>query len=54
MLVTAAGRAKLSDMGLSKLLGTGESSFESHGTGQGTAGWQACLLLRVYCLWFRV
>ena len=39
-LVTEAGRAKLSDMGLCKQLVAEQSSFESHGAG-GSSGWQA-------------
>lgn len=41
MLLTESGRAKLSDMGLSKRLGLGESSFETMGTPGGSSGWQA-------------
>jgi serine/threonine-protein kinase/endoribonuclease IRE1 len=33
VLLTEAGRAKLSDMGLSKQLVSEQSSFESHGSG---------------------
>eukprot|EP00775_Hariotina_reticulata_P013052 gene13052-13179_t len=40
VLLTEAGRAKLSDMGLSKQLVSEQSSFESHGSG-GSSGWQA-------------
>jgi serine/threonine-protein kinase/endoribonuclease IRE1 len=40
VLITEAGRAKLSDMGLSKTLVAEQSSFESHGAG-GSSGWQA-------------
>lgn len=40
VLITDAGRAKLSDMGLSKQLVAEQSSFESHGAG-GSSGWQA-------------
>jgi serine/threonine-protein kinase/endoribonuclease IRE1 len=44
VLLTSAGRAKLSDMGLSRQLAAEQSSFESHGAGGGaggTSGWQA-------------
>lgn len=41
VLITAAGRAKLSDMGLSRQMAADESYFDSHGTGAGTVGWQA-------------
>ena len=41
VLVTAAGRAKLSDMGLCKRLGKEQSSFTALGGGAGTAGWAA-------------
>jgi serine/threonine-protein kinase/endoribonuclease IRE1 len=41
VLLTAAGRAKLSDMGLSRQLTAEQSSFESHGAAGGTSGWQA-------------
>lgn len=41
VLITAGGRAKLSDMGLSRQMGADESYFDSHGTGAGTVGWQA-------------
>jgi serine/threonine protein kinase len=34
VLLTEAGRAKLSDMGLSKQLVAEQSSFESHGAGE--------------------
>lgn len=40
VLITDSGRAKLSDMGLSKQLVSEQSSFESHGAG-GSSGWQA-------------
>lgn len=40
VLLTTSGRAKLSDMGLSKQLVAEQSSFESHGSG-GSSGWQA-------------
>lgn len=40
VLITDSGRAKLSDMGLSKQLVAEQSSFESHGAG-GSSGWQA-------------
>uniref|UniRef100_A0A383VZQ0 non-specific serine/threonine protein kinase n=1 Tax=Tetradesmus obliquus TaxID=3088 RepID=A0A383VZQ0_TETOB len=40
VLLTEGGRAKLSDMGLSKQLVSEQSSFESHGSG-GSSGWQA-------------
>ena len=40
VLITETGRAKLSDMGLSKQLVAEQSSFESHGAG-GSSGWQA-------------
>jgi len=39
VLITDTGRAKLSDMGLSKQLIAEQSSFESHGAG-GSSGWQ--------------
>ncbi len=39
VLLTETGRAKLSDMGLSKQLVAEQSSFESHGAG-GSSGWQ--------------
>ncbi len=39
VLITEGGRAKLSDMGLSKTLVAEQSSFESHGAG-GSSGWQ--------------
>jgi len=39
VLLTDAGRAKLSDMGLSKQLVAEQSSFESHGTG---GQWLGC------------
>lgn len=38
VLLTEAGRAKLSDMGLSKQLVSEQSSFESHGSGERLAG----------------
>lgn len=41
VLITAAGRAKLSDMGLSRQMAADESYFDSHGTAAGTVGWQA-------------
>ena len=43
VLVTAAGRAKLSDMGLSRALPPDQSSFEptAAGGGAGTSGWLA-------------
>lgn len=41
VLLTETGRAKLSDMGLSKRLGLGEASFETMGTPGGSSGWQA-------------
>lgn len=41
VLITANGRAKLSDMGLSRQMAADESYFDSHGTGAGTVGWQA-------------
>lgn len=41
VLLTDSGHAKLSDMGLSKRLGLGESSFETMGTPGGSSGWQA-------------
>jgi serine/threonine-protein kinase/endoribonuclease IRE1 len=42
VLLTEAGRAKLSDMGLSKQLVSEQSSFESHGSG-GLAGQAGCV-----------
>jgi hypothetical protein len=38
VLLTEAGRAKLSDMGLSKQLVSEQSSFESHGSGERGGG----------------
>jgi serine/threonine-protein kinase/endoribonuclease IRE1 len=38
VLLTEAGRAKLSDMGLSKQLVAEQSSFESHGSGTWETG----------------
>jgi len=40
VLLADSGRAKLSDMGLSKQLVAEQNSFESHGAG-GSSGWQA-------------
>lgn len=41
VLLTESGRAKLSDMGLSKQLVSEQSSFESHGSGEQGLCW-AC------------